>query len=119
MKRFTVTFPLVVLGILCVFVESYKISTNEVEDECNLSPKLIEEIKSYAPIVNQIINEATNGSFKGVTYDELAKFVDKFGGRLSGTKNMEDSIDYMLDLMQQYKLENVHGEDVSVPHWER
>lgn len=57
--------------------------------------------------------------FQGGTYKELAKFVDTFGARTSGTENLENSIDYALDLMKQYGLENVHGEEVQVPHWVR
>lgn len=110
---------LLLIGLLSVRVENRSLLMNEVEDQCNLPLKLIEEIESYGPIVNKIINETTNGSLKGVTYNELAKFVDKFGPRLSGTKNLEDSIDYMLNLLKQYELDNVHGEEVPVPHWER
>lgn len=38
---------------------------------------------------------------------------------MSGSKNLEDSIDYMVDLMKSIGLENVHTENASVPHWER
>lgn len=88
--------------------------------ECNLSQEEIEEIQSYQDVVNQIIEATVSGSFKGETYNELAVFVDKFGARLSGTQALEDSIDYLLDRMNNtFDIENVHGEDVQVPHWER
>lgn len=45
--------------------------------------------------------------------------MDTFGARVSGTDNLEDAIDYALDLMKDYELENVHGEEVQVPHWVR
>lgn len=33
-----------------------------------------------------------NGSAKGQAYDRLALFTDTFGNRLTGSKNLEDSI---------------------------
>ncbi|KAJ8917135.1 hypothetical protein NQ315_012627 [Exocentrus adspersus] len=71
---------------------------------------LTEIMKLLAPI---------NATKAVKTTGELADFVDKFGARLSGTQNLEDSIDYMLALLKEYGLDNVHGEEVTVPHWER
>lgn len=86
---------------------------------CNLSPKLLEEIHSYGPLVQTIINETLSGSFKGTTWYELANFVDTFGPRFTGTKTLEKAIDYVLNKSIEFGLENVHGEPVSVPHWVR
>uniref|UniRef100_V5I8M9 Carboxypeptidase Q n=1 Tax=Anoplophora glabripennis TaxID=217634 RepID=V5I8M9_ANOGL len=115
--------------LLCVATVATDVSNNEVDDDvgrtdarddaCDLSAELIAEIAAYQTTANTIINSLTNGKFKGGTYKELTDFVDKFGPRLSGTQNLEDSIDYMLDLLNQYELENVHGEELQVPHWER
>ncbi|XP_033339469.1 carboxypeptidase Q isoform X2 [Megalopta genalis] len=58
-------------------------------------------------------------SFKGVTWYELANFVDTFGPRFTGTKTLEKAIDYVLNKSLEFGLENVHGEPVSVPHWIR
>ncbi|XP_031838226.1 carboxypeptidase Q-like isoform X2 [Nomia melanderi] len=60
-----------------------------------------------------------NSSFAGVTWRELAKFVDKFGPRFTGTETLEQSIDYVLNKSIEFGLENVHGEPVTVPHWIR
>jgi hypothetical protein len=90
-----------------------------VKSECNLPLELKDEIASYAVAVETIINAATSGSFKGVTYNELATFIDKFGPRKVGSDNLENAIDYMLDLSTSNDLENVHGEEVEVPVWER
>ncbi|XP_019757901.1 carboxypeptidase Q [Dendroctonus ponderosae] len=96
------------------------IKSNEIkEDECNLPEALKQEIRSYETVANTIINSLVNGKYKGGTYKELAKFVDTFGARVSGTENLEDAIDYALDLMKDYELENVHGEEAQVPHWVR
>lgn len=96
------------------------IGTARSDDQCNLSQEEIEEIQSYQDVVNQIIEATTTGEFKGETFNELAVFVDKFGARLSGTQALEDSIDYLLERMNNtFGIENVHGEEVQVPHWER
>lgn len=92
--------------------------TNNV-NTCYLPNYLIQEIESYRPLVQSIINETLSGSFKGTTWNELAYFVDKFGPRLSGTATLEESIDYVLNKSTTLGLENVHGEPVDVPHWVR
>lgn len=89
------------------------------KDTCQLSHALNEEIDSYAPIVQRIINETMQGSFKGSTWQDLAEFVDKFGSRFAGTQTLEDSIDYVLNKSINLGLENVHGEAVTIPHWIR
>lgn len=89
------------------------------QDTCHLPRSLIEEIDSYAPTVERIINETMEGSYKGITWQDLADFVDKFGPRFTGTKTLEDSIDYVLNKSIHCGLENVHGEVAIVPHWVR
>ena len=42
--------------------------------------------------MERIIQYLTNGAGKGVTYNRLAEFVDKFGNRFTGTQTLEDSI---------------------------
>lgn len=49
----------------------------------------------------------------------LSEMVDRFGGRMSGSQNLEEAIDYMVDVMKKAGLDNVHTEDATVPHWER
>lgn len=87
--------------------------------QCNLSQTLIDEIRGYQTVANKIFKTLLTGSFKGRTYSELAYFVDRFGSRLAGSQNLENAIDYMLDKMTQDGLENVHGEEVNIPHWVR
>lgn len=38
---------------------------------------------------------------------------------MSGTQNSENAIDWMMVKLNAAKLDNVHGEEVSLPHWER
>jgi len=95
---------------------------NTIQEELDcpiLTPALLTEIHGYQQTVNQIFTTALNGSFKGRTYDELAKFVDKFPKRTSGSPMLEDSIDYMLQRMSDIGLQNVRGEQVLVPEWIR
>lgn len=109
-----------------VIVINCDIENNEVHvddnfdtAECKLSNRLKKEIGLYKPIVDKIINAATAGEFKGKTWNYLANFVDKFGNRIAGSNNLENAIDYMLDMSKKHGLENVHGENVTVPHWIR
>src|SRR5690606_27467736 len=50
-------------------------------------------------------------------WDRLAYMVDTFGPRFSGTQNLEDAIDWVLEVMRLDGLENVRGEEVMVPRW--
>jgi carboxypeptidase Q len=89
------------------------------DDQCQLNPDLVREIASYQPIVNRIVNATLNGVFKGRTWRTLARFVDKFGPRIAGSRNLEAAIDYMVSTLKRSHLENVHTEPVVVPHWVR
>lgn len=64
-----------------------------VTSDCNLSKELEAEIASYADKVTAIINATTIKSFKDVTYNELAKFIDTFGNRRVGSQSLENAID--------------------------
>ncbi len=87
--------------------------------ECNLDPQIVQEIASYKDIADTIISEVLQGSFKGKAYNDLEHFVDTFGPRFSGTATLERAIDFMLDQMRNIELENVHGENASIPQWVR
>ena len=52
-------------------------------------------------------------------YGRLAELTDTFGHRLSGSKSLEDAIDWILAQMKKDGLANVRGEPVMVPHWVR
>ncbi|GAB6027350.1 hypothetical protein CHUAL_001626 [Chamberlinius hualienensis] len=85
----------------------------------SMSSDLVDEIASYRPVAEEIRNFILNGPMKGFTYNFLATFVDKFGSRLTGTQNLEDSIDYIVDWMRENQLSNIHTENVTVPVWRR
>ncbi|KAK7073052.1 hypothetical protein SK128_019494 [Halocaridina rubra] len=94
-------------------------ATNKETTKCNLDPTLVDEIKSYQDVVNQIITFVTEGEYKGEAYKTLAKLVDTYGPRLTGSGMLEAAIDFMLNRSVEEGLENVHTEEVVVPHWER
>ena len=53
------------------------------------------------------------------SFDRLAYVCDTFGPRLSGSRNLENAIDWILAEMASDGLENVHGEPLMVPRWVR
>ncbi|KAL3874665.1 hypothetical protein ACJMK2_037646 [Sinanodonta woodiana] len=80
---------------------------------------LKDEISQYQDIADEIIKLSVYGAAQNQSYNRLAEMVDRFGNRMSGTQNLEDAIDYMLDKLKGDGLENVHGEPVMVPSWKR
>lgn len=109
----------VLLSLFVIALTKGSVENNHVEDECHLPEVLLKEIRSYQPIADKIIDAVTKGEHKGKTYNELALFVDKFGARQAGSHNLEDSIDFLLQKLPSFHLDNVHGENVTVPHWIR
>ncbi|XP_029661670.1 carboxypeptidase Q-like [Formica exsecta] len=110
---------IIFVWLLCIRTMIMSSNIEKKHHTCDLPNTLIEEIDSYAPIVQGIIYEATQGSFKGNTWQDLANFVDKFGPRFSGTQTLEDAIDYVLNKSTSLGLDNVHGEPATVPRWVR
>lgn len=53
------------------------------------------------------------------SFERLTYFVDRFGHRLSGSESLERSIDWIVQRMREQGLENVHTQQVMVPHWVR
>lgn len=84
-----------------------------------VSKKFRKEIQDYSEIAKKIIDYSLNGSGQNQSYNRLAEFTDKFGARISGSQNLENAIDYMLEKLTDDGLENVHGEEVNVTHWVR
>ena len=76
-----------------------------------------ESIKeNYTDISLRIISEALSDS---TAYNRLAYLCDMFGPRLSGSKNLENSINWIISGMKKDSLENVEGQRVRVPTWIR
>ena len=112
---------------LCLIVECYVTCTprGTVFNEwmCYLmpdfSPELRQQIRSISSDAQKIIDFVVNGNDKGVTYRELSYFVDRFGSRLTGTRNLEDAIDYMVKLLNTEGHDKVYTEKANVPRWVR
>ena len=81
--------------------------------------KLVQDISNYSDIASKIIEYSLSGPGENQSYNRLAAFVDRYGSRISGSANLEESIDHMLYLLQEDELDNVHGEEVNVTHWVR
>jgi carboxypeptidase Q len=69
-----------------------------------------------ANVPDILIDAVTKSDF---AYQRLARLCDTFGPRFSGTTNLDAAIDWILAQMKKDGLENVHGEQVMVPHWVR
>src|SRR5918994_4033635 len=65
---------------------------------------------------SRLLGEALANDF---AWQRLAELGDTFGHRLSGSKALEDAIDWAVAQMKKDGLENVRKEPVKVPHWVR
>lgn len=110
------------LATLFTFTITFVIDTVDDKKEahrCKVSDKLKAEVASHQDDAQKIIDFLTEGPGKHQVYNRLATFVDTFGSRIAGSENLETAIDYMLGALKNDSLDNVHGEEVNVPHWVR
>jgi len=70
----------------------------------------------YRAAANQLIDAAMDDHF---AFERLTELVDTFGPRFSGSQNLEDALDWILEQMEADGLDNVHAEPVMVPRWVR
>lgn len=70
----------------------------------------------YRDVATRIIQAATADSS---AYDRLARLVDGFGHRLSGSESLEHALDWILTEMRRDGLDSAWTEPVMVPHWVR
>ena len=73
-------------------------------------------VEAHRPSATQLIRAATRDS---AAYQRLARLVDGFGHRMSGSQSLERAIDWIVDEMKRDGLENVRKEPVTVTHWVR
>jgi carboxypeptidase Q len=78
-----------------------------------------EDVLDHAADAAKIIAAATTGPRKGLTFDRLAYVADTFGPRMIGSQNIKDATDYILTQLELEGFDNVHLEEVKVPHWVR
>ncbi len=82
-----------------------------------ISTSIAETIpEKYQDDADKLISASLSDS---TAYNRLAYICDTFGPRLSGSKNLENAIDWVLAEMEKDGLSNVHGERVKVPVWIR
>ncbi|XP_017782230.1 PREDICTED: carboxypeptidase Q-like [Nicrophorus vespilloides] len=111
-------FPRYVL-LLSLFVAfaNCDLRNNEI-DRCHLDDSVRRAIRSHKDVVDRIVSATIDGPFKGSTYNNLSLLVDKFGSRYTGSQNLNDAIDYMIDLGRKQNLES-YGEEFLAPYWIR
>ena len=73
-------------------------------------------IEEYQFITGDIIDHALSDS---TAYKRLGYLCDSFGPRLSGSKNLEKAISWIIKKMKEDGLSNVEGQYVKVPTWIR
>jgi carboxypeptidase Q len=71
---------------------------------------------TYRAAADSLINAALKDS---AAWNRLAKLTDTFGNRLSGSRSLENAIDWALAEMKRDGLDNVRGEPAMVTHWVR
>lgn len=74
------------------------------------------DMEAHRDEAQKLINAALEDD---ASFERLTLFVDTFGHRLSGSRSLENSIDWIVDKMKEDGLENVHTQEVMVPHWVR
>ena len=70
----------------------------------------------YHAEAKRLTQAATNSVFG---FSRLSTMCDTFGPRFTGSKNLEDAIDWCLTEMKKDGFQNVRGEEVIVPRWVR
>lgn len=75
------------------------------------------EIGALEPELSALLELSINGAEKGAAYNRTADFCDFWGHRISGSQNLEDSIDSLAPMLRAEGLSNVHYEPAMVPHW--
>jgi carboxypeptidase Q len=73
-------------------------------------------LNRYSEIADRIISSARQDSD---AYKRLEYMCDVFGPRLSGSENLEKTLEWMLDEMKKDGFQNVRADEVLVPHWVR
>ena len=72
--------------------------------------------RRYRAATDRLIDAALGDT---TVWQRLGYLTDTFGARFSGTKALEDAIDWTLAEMKRDGLDAVRGEPVMVPHWVR
>lgn len=76
------------------------------------------------PLITQNINETADKLIKSslsnsIGFERLTHLTDYYGPRLSGSKVLEDGIDWIVEEMKKDDFDKVWAQPVMVPHWVR
>ncbi|KAM3839106.1 carboxypeptidase Q [Vipera latastei] len=105
---------------ICLFSESMTcLLSNTSYGHQRTFEDIEREIANYSDVAEKIIKLVVYGKAQNRSFERLALFVDTFGPRLSGSRNLDLAIQYMEKALRKDGLENVHLEPVKIPHWER
>ena len=80
------------------------------------TPRTDAWLDPHRDAASRLLGEALASDF---AWQRLAELGDTYGHRLSGSKALEDAIDWAVMQMKKDGLENVRKEPVKVPHWVR
>ena len=102
------TIQISLLAVLAILGTSYGF-LKQAPAETNLR-------EQYSEITSKIIARSLQDSN---AYERLSIMCDTYGPRLSGSKNLEQAIDWIVATMKKDGFDTVYTEPVKVPHWVR
>jgi len=70
----------------------------------------------YKSVAERIVQASLNND---AGFERVAELCDTFGPRFTGSQNLENAIDWILEQMENEGMANVNGEKVKVPRWIR
>ncbi len=88
-------------------------------DETERASDSYQWVDDYRETADLLIEAALDDTNKEIMWDRLAYVTDYYPHRLSGSRMLEDAIDWMHDTMLEDGFENVYKQEVMVPHWVR
>ncbi|XP_064486043.1 carboxypeptidase Q-like [Ornithodoros turicata] len=94
-------------------------SAQPSDSVCIVPEKPFQTIRNSSESVQKLIKMFTTQDEKGRTFQEMAKFADRFDNRMVGTPDLERSIDYLLERFKLDRYQDVHTEDVQAVRWQR
>eukprot|EP01113_Clastostelium_recurvatum_P043785 TRINITY_DN729_c0_g1_i3.p1 TRINITY_DN729_c0_g1~~TRINITY_DN729_c0_g1_i3.p1 ORF type:complete len:559 (+),score=117.57 TRINITY_DN729_c0_g1_i3:77-1678(+) len=111
---FVVTSLLVVAA--CIVIPVAVIARNKVQP----APPTTHSCADAARMIIQAaMHDSSPHNYTGLAFERLSDLTTIFGPRLSGSKALEDALDWILQKMDEDGLANVQVDNVTVPAWVR
>lgn len=70
------------------FLAKFLVIAFVAADTCDLPINLVDEIHGYQGVVDKIIEAVVDGKYSNRLYNDVADFVDTFGNRIAGKKDL-------------------------------